>query len=110
VNSQQEGQQLQQLVALPLALSFVFIFTVIQYPNSGIAVVASFFPLTAPLMMFARIVLETPPWWQIALSIAILLATIYAVVMVCAKIYRVGILMYGKRPTLPEIMKWLRYA
>jgi ABC-2 type transport system permease protein len=110
VNSQQEGQQLQQLVALPLALSFIFIFTVIQYPNSPIAVAASFFPLTAPLMMFARIVLETPPWWQIALSIGLLLATTYGVVLVCARIYRVGILMYGKRPTLPEIMKWLRYA
>lgn len=110
VNTQQEGQQLQQLIALPLALSFVFIFTVIQYPNSIMAVVASFFPLTSPLMMFARIALQTPPWWQIALSIGLLLATIYGIVLVCAKIYRVGILMYGKKPTLPEIMKWLKYA
>lgn len=110
VNSQQEGQQLQQLIALPLALSFIFIFTIIQYPNSPMVVAGSFFPLTAPLMMFARIVLETPPWWQIALSIGLLLSTTYGVVLVCARIYRVGILMYGKRPTLPEIMKWLRYA
>lgn len=110
VNSQQEGQQLQQLIALPLALSFIFIFTVIQAPNSPLIIAGSFFPLTAPLMMFARIVLETPPWWQIALSIGLLLATTYGVVLVCARIYRVGILMYGKRPTLPEIMKWLRYA
>lgn len=110
VNSQQEGQQLQQLIALPLALSFIFIFTVIQSPNSPIIIAGSFFPLTAPLMMFARIVMETPPWWQVALSIGLLLATTYGIVLVCARIYRVGILMYGKRPTLPEIMKWLRYA
>jgi ABC-2 type transport system permease protein len=110
VNSQQEGQQLQQLVALPLALSFVLIFPVIQSPNSPMAMAVSFFPLTAPLMMFARVVLQTPPWWQIALCIGLLLATIFGVVLICAKIYRVGILMYGKRPTLPEIMKWLKYA
>lgn len=110
VNSQQEGQQLQQLIALPLALSFVLIFPVIQSPNSPIALAASFFPLTAPLMMFARVVLQTPPWWQIALCIALLLATIVAIVLVCARIYRVGILMYGKRPTLPEIVKWMKYA
>ena len=110
VNSQQEGQQLQQLVALPLALSVIVMFSVIQSPNSATAVAVSMFPLTAPLMMFARIAMGTPPWWQIALCIALLLATIAVVVLICGKIYRVGILMYGKRPTLPEIMKWLKYA
>lgn len=110
VNSQQEGQQLQQLVALPLALSVILIFSVIQSPNSATAVAVSIFPLTAPLMMFARIALGTPPWWQVALCIALLLATIAGVVLICGRIYRVGILMYGKRPTLPEIMKWLKYA
>jgi ABC-2 type transport system permease protein len=110
VNSQQEGQQLQQLIALPLALSFIPIFGLIQYPNSPMALALSFFPLSSPLMMFARIALQTPPWWQIAISILLLIATIYGVVLVCAKIYRVGILMYGKKPTLPEILKWIRYA
>jgi ABC-2 type transport system permease protein len=110
VNSQQEGQQLQQLIALPLALSFVLIFPVIQSPNSPLATAASLFPLTSPLMMFARIVLQTPPWWQIALCIVLMLGTMLGVVWICAKIYRVGILMYGKRPTLPEIRKWIRYA
>jgi ABC-2 type transport system permease protein len=110
VNSQQEGQQLQQLVALPLALSIILILSVVQSPNSATAVAVSIFPLTAPLMMFARIALGTPPWWQVAACIALLLATIYALVLICGRIYRVGILMYGKRPTLPEIMKWLKYA
>ncbi|MGH9564781.1 MAG: ABC transporter permease, partial [Candidatus Angelobacter sp.] len=67
-------------------------------------------PLTSPLVMFMRIAVQTPPFWQIALSIALLVATIYAMVLLCGRIYRVGVLMYGKRPTLPEIMKWLRYA
>jgi ABC-2 type transport system permease protein len=60
--------------------------------------------------MFVRILVQQPPVWQIALSIAILLATIYGLVSLCSRIYRVGILMYGKRPTLPEIMKWIKYA
>jgi ABC-2 type transport system permease protein len=60
--------------------------------------------------MFMRIAVQTPPLWQIALSVVLLLGTICGLVLLCAKIYRVGILMYGKRPTLPEIMRWLKYA
>ena len=54
--------------------------------------------------------MQTPPVWQIALSIALQVLTIWGMVWVCARIYRIGILMYGKRPTLPEIMKWIKYA
>jgi ABC-2 type transport system permease protein len=53
---------------------------------------------------------ETPPALQIGLSLALLVATIYAMLSICSRIYRVGILMYGKRPTLPEIVKWMKYA
>ena len=60
--------------------------------------------------MFMRICLQQPPFWQIGLSIVLMLATILGAIWVAAKIYRVGILMYGKRPTLPEIVKWLRYT
>jgi ABC-2 type transport system permease protein len=60
--------------------------------------------------MFMRIAVQTPPLWQIGLSIALLAGTIYALVLLCGRIYRVGVLMYGKRPTLPEILKWLKYA
>lgn len=60
--------------------------------------------------LYLRVVVSQPPAWQVALSIGILLATFYGIVVICARIYRVGILMYGKRPTLPEILKWLRYA
>ena len=50
------------------------------------------------------------PWWQIALSIVLMIATIYAMIWLCGRIYRVGILMYGKKPNLPEILKWIKYA
>jgi ABC-2 type transport system permease protein len=60
--------------------------------------------------MLARIVVETPPFWQIALSILLMIATILGMIWIVGRIYRVGVLMYGKRPTLPEIIKWIKYA
>ena len=70
----------------------------------------SFFPFTAPLMMFMRISVQTPPLWQIATSVAILVSTIVLVAWFAGRVYRVGILMYGKKPTLPEIFRWARQA
>jgi ABC-2 type transport system permease protein len=95
---------------IPLFVSLGVMFNVIQFPSSPLAVWTSIFPFTAPLIMFVRIAVQTPPLWQIALSIAVLLATTYGMILLCGRIYRVGVLMYGKRPTLPEIMKWLKYA
>ncbi len=110
-NSQQEAQQLSQLVTMPLVIPLFLIGYIIQYPGAPLSVAASLFPLTSPLMMYARIASVQPPGWkEIALSIALLAVTIYGVVLLCAKIYRVGILMYGKKPTLPEIVKWIKYA
>ena len=60
--------------------------------------------------MFARTVVQPVPWWQIALSVVLLLATIFAAVWLAAKIYRVGVLMYGKPPTLPELVRWMKYS
>ena len=65
-------------------------------------------PGMSPLIMFLRIVVLTPPMWQILLSIALLVLGILAVVWFAARVYRVGILMYGKRPTFPEIVRWVR--
>jgi ABC-2 type transport system permease protein len=110
VNSEQEAQQLQFVVMMPMILSVVVIMQVFQYPNSPLAFWFSLFPFTSPLVMFTRIAMQTPPWPQIALSIGLLLATIYGMVWLCGRIYRVGILMYGKKPNLPEIMKWIKYA
>jgi ABC-2 type transport system permease protein len=61
--------------------------------------------------MFSRIAMQpATPFWQIGLSIALMVVTIYVMVWLCSRIYRVGILMYGKKPNLPEILKWIRYA
>lgn len=110
VNSEQEAQQLQFVAVIPLVAAVAVMFSVGQLPNSSLAVWFSMIPFTSPLIMFMRIAVQAPPLWQILVSVALLAGTIYALVLLCAKIYRVGILMYGKRPTLPEIVKWLKYA
>lgn len=112
VNSDQEAQQMQFLVMMPMILAIIFITNIFTHPNSSIAVFGSLFPFTAPLVMFSRIAMQggDTPAWQIGLSIALMLATIYAMIWLCSRIYRVGILMYGKKPNLPEILKWIKYA
>jgi ABC-2 type transport system permease protein len=109
-NSDQEAQQLTLLVVLPLVSCMMFMWMVVRNPNAPLSVALSMIPFTAPLLMFLRIMVQQPPLWQIAISIGILVGTIYGLVWVCSRIYRVGILMYGKRPTLPEIVKWVKYA
>jgi ABC-2 type transport system permease protein len=110
VNSEQEAQQLQFLVMMPMIISVIIAVNIIQDPGAPAAVWGSLFPLTAPLIMFLRIALQSPPAWQIALSIGLMIATTYGLIWLCARIYRVGILMYGKKPSLPQIMKWIRYT
>ena len=110
VNSEQEAQQIQFLVLIPIIASVAIAFPVLQNPSSQVAVWASMIPFTAPIIMFIRIAVQAPPWWQVALSIALTAATIYGLIALCGRIYRVGILMYGKKPTLPEILKWIKYA
>ena len=110
VNSEQEAQQWQFFVVIPLVIPVMMMAYVIRQPNAPLSVWMSLVPFFAPILMYIRVVVQTPPLWQIALCIALLLLTLWAVVALCSRIYRVGILMYGKRPTLPEIVKWIRYA
>jgi ABC-2 type transport system permease protein len=110
VNTEQEAQSLQLLVMLPLILSTALIMPVLSSPSSTLAVTLSLIPFCTPILMYVRILVEQPPLWQLALAFALMVATIYLAIIVCSRIYRVGILMYGKRPTLPELAKWLRYA
>jgi ABC-2 type transport system permease protein len=110
VNSEQEAQQIQFLVLLPIIGAIAIAFPVLQNPGSQVAFWGSMIPFTAPIIMFIRIVVQTPPLWEIALSVTLTVATIYGLIVLCGRIYRVGILMYGKKPTLPEIMKWIKYA
>jgi ABC-2 type transport system permease protein len=109
-NSDEEAQQLQFPVTLPLILCMICAMAIIRDPNTPLAFWLSMFPLTSPIIMYVRISVSSPPIWQIAASIAISLASLYGLVWLTSRIYRVGILMYGKRPTLPEILKWVRYA
>jgi ABC-2 type transport system permease protein len=109
-NSEQELQQLNMFLVMPLAACFFAAGLVFSNPNSTFSVVMSLIPFCTPLLMYLRISLQMPPVWQIGLSIVLMLATIYAIIWVASRIYRVGILMYGKKPTLPEVLRWLRYS
>jgi ABC-2 type transport system permease protein len=110
VSSDQEAQQVQWPAMLPLIFSIVMATPVLQHPNSPLAFWASLVPFFTPILMFVRIMAETPPMWQILLSIVLMLLTTWGLLGLSSRIYRVGILMYGKRPTLPELRKWLHYA
>jgi ABC-2 type transport system permease protein len=110
VNTTQEAQSLAFPVFMPLILAIVFMPMVLQAPDSGLSIVLSLVPFFTPLLMFLRISALTPPFWQIALSIALCVLTIGGIMLVAARIYRVGILMYGKRPTFPEIVRWVGRA
>jgi ABC-2 type transport system permease protein len=108
VNTAQEAQSLAFPVMMPLIVGVTLFPMVMQAPDSTMSVVLSLIPLFTPLLMFLRIAVLTPPLWQIALSILLTSLTIAGVLWVAARIYRVGILMYGKRPTFPEILRWVR--
>ena len=105
-NTEQEAQQFVIIPGMMLILTSTTWFFAFNQPNGTLATALSFFPFTAPLMMFMRISVQTPPAWQIALSVTILVLTIWAVAWFAGRVYRVGILMYGKKPTLPEIFRW----
>jgi ABC-2 type transport system permease protein len=108
--TEQEGQQLQFFIIIPLVLSVFMLAPVVRNPDAPVMVWMSMIPFFAPVVMYARIVVQTPPLWQIALSVFLLIVTVAGLLVLCARIYRIGILIYGKRPNLPEILKWLKYA
>lgn len=109
VDNETDSQQFLLPIIMPLILGvYIGFFTVINDPHGTIATVASMVPLTSPIVMLMRIPFGVP-WWQIVLSIAILFGTFFFVVWFASKIYRVGILMYGKKPTWRELYKWLKY-
>jgi ABC-2 type transport system permease protein len=109
-SSEQDAAQLQWLAMVPLIFCMVIYSLVLNDPASRLSLILSEIPFFSPVLMALRISLQTPPFWQIALSFALLIVTTVGVVYASAKIYRVGILMYGKRPTLPELFRWLRHS
>ena len=110
VEQQQDAQGLMLPLMMPIIASIVFLQPVIEAPDSGLAVGLSLFPFTAPIPMVVRIAMIDVPWWQIGLSLGLLFATFLGAVWVAARIYRIGILMYGKKPTLRDLARWMRQA
>ncbi len=110
VSSEEELQQVQMPVTILIVVAFILYPIVIRDANSTTSVIISMVPFFAPILMVLRIALQTPPFWQIALCLAISILTTLGVVQFSSKIYRVGILMYGKRPSVVELLKWLKYT
>jgi ABC-2 type transport system permease protein len=108
--TEQELQMYMPLAAAPTWLSFAMIVLIMNDSNSPWAIAASLFPPTAPIVMFLRMASETPPAWQFVVSIGLLIAGIMATLWFSSRLYRIGILMYGKRASLPELLRWLRYS
>lgn len=114
VDNETDTQQFMLPVILPLMLAiYVGAFSVFENPHGPIAVAFSLFPLTSPIVMLMRLSFGIGPegvhWWQFILSIVLLAGTFLFIVWLAAKIYRVGILMYGKKPSYKELYKWLKY-
>ena len=108
--TEQELQMYTPLAAVPIWLSFAMIMLIINDSNSFWSVAISFFPPCTPIIMFLRMGSEIPPAWQFAVSIVLMILSIWGVLWLSSRLYRVGILMYGKRATLPEILRWVRYS
>ena len=106
----QDLQKFMWLAIVPLYTAMGFLPVMIKDPNSAWSVAATLFPLTSPYVMISRMGMATVPYWQIALSLILLMLTTWGTLWLSSRLYRVGILMYGKRATLPELVRWLRYS
>jgi ABC-2 type transport system permease protein len=110
MSTEQEMNQFQVLIMLPLILAFTLFSYVLGNPSSALSVGLSLFPPCTPLIMCLRMGVQMPPLWQLVLSVVLMVVAIYAVLWIASRIYRIGILMYGKRPNLPEMLRWMRYS
>ena len=109
-NSEQELQQLNMFLMLPLIICSVVIMKVMTDPDSPLAKGFSYFPFTAPLIMYTRLIVGKPSAFEVAGALLGMVLAITVVIWIASRIYRVGILMYGKKPNLPEIIRWLKYS
>jgi ABC-2 type transport system permease protein len=109
-NTNQEAQQLAMIPMMLIISSIAVYPAVLNNPSGGLAVFFSIFPFTASLTMFLRTALSDVPLWQVGVSVASVVATTIGIAWFAGRIYRVGILMYGKKPTIPEIIRWARYT
>lgn len=108
VTTEKEAQQIVVPLSLLPVVAISLAFPVIRSPGSSFSFWVSMVPFFSPVTMLVRVVTETPPFWQLALSLLIGVATVVVMIWLAARIYRVGMLMYGKRATVPEILRWIR--
>jgi ABC-2 type transport system permease protein len=109
-NSEKEAQQATTPAMIIIMIPWFLLAPIIMAPESRMATVLSMIPLFTPITMFVRVLVSEPPFWQIGLSIVMTIVTIYFLFWGAAKIFRVGILSYGKRPTIPELWRWMKVA
>jgi ABC-2 type transport system permease protein len=109
-NNLQEAQQFSTIGVIFVVAPWIVFMPILNDPDSTLAVVTSLIPLFTPLLMILRIAVKMPPAWQIALSYVLTLATCAGMIWLSARVYRVGILMYGKKPSLKELWRWIRYS
>ncbi|HEX7999272.1 MAG TPA: ABC transporter permease [Pyrinomonadaceae bacterium] len=110
VTTTQEGGQVALPIIFLIMAGYYLMFPVLRSPNSPLAFWVSMIPFFSPITMLVRIVSQTPPFWQIALSLLIGFATVVLLIWLAARIYRIGMLMYGKRATIPEVVRWVRQS
>ena len=110
VNDEADAQSLQWPVTILIIMGFMFMFFILNNPNSTMAVVLSLIPFFTPLLMFLRHSVGAAPLYQVLLSVVLMIASIFGLIWFTGRIFRVGILMYGKKPTLPEVVKWIKYS
>jgi ABC-2 type transport system permease protein len=110
VSTAQEGGQAAMPIIMLLVVSFYLFLPVSRNPDSSLSFWLSMIPFFAPISMLVRIVTQTPPFWQIALSLAIGISTVALLTWVASRIYRIGMLMYGKRPSIPELIRWVQQS
>lgn len=110
VTNMQEGGQFALPPIMLLLVGLYFCFAVVRDPNSTFAFWVSIAPFFAPIVMPVRILAETPPFWQILLAVVLNAAAIVGLTWIASRVYRVGMLMYGKRATIPEVLKWIRHS
>jgi ABC-2 type transport system permease protein len=109
-NSLQEAQQVAGTLGILFAVPAILMPMIINAPSSTLSTVVSLIPLFSPVLMPLRMVTEMPPLWQIAAAYVLTFGFLVLMVWICGRIYRIGILMYGKKPTIPELLRWVRYS
>jgi len=108
VDNEKDTNNLQMPITIPLILALFVMMSAMQDPHGPLAFWFSMIPFTSPIVMMVRLPYGVPGW-ELALSIGLLVVTFIGIVYLAGKIYRVGVFMYGKKPTLGELIKWTRY-